>query len=141
MGRVTTEATIESMRDLYAAQAGILTPAKVRRVTVPDAVVDTGATILSMPIHLIEELGLERVGLKRVRSTTGLCEVGLYDAVRLTVLGRTCTTDVLELPDGSPVLVGQLPLEALDFVVNLRGRRLIGNPEHGGEQMYELFWG
>lgn len=70
MGRVTTEATIESMRDLYAAQAGILTPAKVRRVTVPDAVVDTGATILSMPIHLIEELGLERVGLKHVRSTT-----------------------------------------------------------------------
>lgn len=70
-----------------------------------------------------------------------MCEVGLYDAVRLTVLGRTCTTDVLELPDGSPVLVGQLPLEALDFVVNLRGRRLIGNPEHGGEQMYELFWG
>ena len=42
MGEVTTEATIESMRDLYAAQAGILTPAKVRRVTVPDAVVDTG---------------------------------------------------------------------------------------------------
>jgi len=139
MGRVTTEATIESLQDLYAVRAGILTPERVRRVAVPDAVVDTGATLLSLPIDLFDELGLKRVGFKRVRMTTGVCEARLYDAVRLTVLGRTCTTDVLELPHGSPVLIGQLPLESLDFVVDLRGRRLIGNPEHGGEQMYELY--
>jgi hypothetical protein len=37
------------------------------------------------------------------------------------------------------VLIGQLPLEALDFVVDPRGRRIIGNPAHGGELMYDLF--
>jgi len=29
--------------------------------------------------------------------------------------------------------------EDLDFVVDLQSRTLIGNPAHGGEQMYELY--
>jgi hypothetical protein len=37
------------------------------------------------------------------------------------------------------VLIGQVPLELLDFVVDPRGQKLIGNPEHGGEQMIEIF--
>jgi hypothetical protein len=47
--------------------------------------------------------------------------------------------DVLDLPDDVPVLIGQIPLEYLDFVVDPQTRRLIGNPAHGGEQMYELY--
>ena len=47
--------------------------------------------------------------------------------------------DVMEVPDDTPVLIGQLPLEQLDFVVDLQSRSLIGNPAHGGEQMYELY--
>jgi len=38
-----------------------------------------------------------------------------------------------------PVLIGQLPLEHLDFVVDLRSRSLIGNHAHGGEYMYEVY--
>ncbi len=49
MGRVTTEATIESMRDLYGVELGVLLPEEVRRITVPNALVDTGATLLSLP--------------------------------------------------------------------------------------------
>jgi hypothetical protein len=36
-------------------------------------------------------------------------------------------------------LIGQVPLELLDFVVDPRGQRLIGNPEHGGEHIIELY--
>lgn len=28
-----------------------------------------------------------------------------------------------------------MPLEALDWVVDCQGQKLIGNPEHGGEHM------
>ena len=57
----------------------------------------------------------------------------------LTIQDRVCTMDVVEVPDDTPVLIGQLPLEQLDFVVDLRSRSLIGNPAHGGEQMLELY--
>ena len=104
-----------------------------------DALVDTGATLLSLPTRLIRQLGLDKLGTKRVRSTTGVGEADMYEAVRLTIQGRACPTDVPEVPDDIPVLVGQIPLENLDLVVDLRGGKLIGNPEHGGEHMFEMY--
>lgn len=47
--------------------------------------------------------------------------------------------DVMEVPDDVAVLIGQIPLEMLDFVVDPQCRRLIGNPAHGGEQILELY--
>ena len=75
----------------------------------------------------------------RERSSGGVTEADMYDAVRLTIQGRTCTMDVMEVPDGLLALIGQLPLAHLDLVIDLRNQRLIGNPAHGGEHMYELY--
>ncbi len=69
---------------------------------------------------MIRQLGLVQTATKRVTSSTGVCQAGGYDAVRLTIQGRSCSMDVLEVPEGVPVLIGQLPLEHLDLVVDLR---------------------
>jgi predicted aspartyl protease len=139
MGRVLTEATIENLEDLWDAKKGRLAPDAVRRLTVPDALVDTGATLLSLPTRFIQQLGLGRTSSKHVLSSAGPVTADMYEAVRLTIQGRECTMDVLEVPNTVPVLIGQIPLEHLDLVVDLRERKLIGNPDHGGEHMYELY--
>jgi predicted aspartyl protease len=133
-----TEATIENLQDLWDAKRGLLAPEKIRRVTVSDALVDTGATSLSLPTRLINQLGLERRYTKRATSSIGLGEVTVYEAARLSIQGRDCTVDVMEVPDPVPVpvLIGQIPLEFLDLVVDLR---LIPNPAHGGEHILELY--
>jgi predicted aspartyl protease len=138
LARVLTEATIENLKDLWAAEQGLRTGDQVRRLSVADALVDTGATLLSLPTRLIQQLGLKEQYRKTVRSSIGVTQASVYEAVRLTIQGRTCTMDVMEVPDETPVLIGQLPLEHLDFVVDLRSRSLIGNPAHGGEHIYEL---
>jgi hypothetical protein len=66
-------------------------------------------------------------------------EVRVFGTARLTVQGRDCPVDVTELPDGRPVLIGQIPLVAMDFVVDTPSRRLVGNPAHGGEHIIELY--
>jgi clan AA aspartic protease len=139
MGRVLTEATIENLKDLWAVEQGLRPADQARRVTVPDALVDSGATLLSLPTALIQKLGLAQTSEKRVTSSAGHTLAKMYEAVRLTIQGRNCTMDVLEVPDGVPVLIGQIPLEHLDFVIDLRNRTLIGNPAHGGEHMYEMY--
>ncbi len=139
MGRVLTEATIENLKDLWAVEQGLRTAEQARRITIPDALVDTGATLLSLPASLVRQLGLVQTSMKHVTCCGGLTQAGLYEAVRLTIQGRACTMDVLEVPDGVPVRIGQLPLEHLDLVVDLRARQLIGNPAHGGEHVYELY--
>jgi predicted aspartyl protease len=139
MGRVLTEAILENVEDLYSVKQGHLSTEHVRRLAVTDALVDTGATLLSVPTSLIRQLGLARVASKRVRSSAGPVEAGMYEAVRLTIQDRSCTMDVLEVPDGTPVLIGQIPLEHLDFVGDPRSQKLIGNPAHGGEHVYEMY--
>jgi len=139
MGRVVTEATIENLGDLMLADRGLLSRDQVRRAQVVDALVDTGATLLALPTRLIQELGLDKRYVKKVTSTTGVAEASVYGTVRLTIQGRECPADVMEVPDNVPVLIGQIPLEYLDFVVDPRGQCLIGNPAHGGEHMFELY--
>ena len=95
--------------------------------------------MLCLPKHLIEKLGLSQFRTRRVRTAAGNVNCNIYDAVRLTIQGRDCTQDVIEVPDDCPVLIGQLALEALDFVVDPKAQKLIGNPEHGGEFMIDNF--
>lgn len=139
MGRVTTEATIENLKDLWDCERKLIPQENVRRVLIGDALVDTGATLLSLPTRLIRQLGLARTGTKRVTTSAGQAEAGMYEAVRLTIQGRSCTMDVMEVPDTVPALIGQIPLEHLDFVVDPKSRSLIGNPAHGGEHIYEMY--
>jgi predicted aspartyl protease len=139
MGRVLTEATIENLKDLWEVENGRLTPEQARRVAVADALVDTGATTLALPTRLIRELGLKKQYEKRSRASTGTTMVNVYEPVRLTIQDRYFSVDVMEVPDNVPVLIGQIPLEMLDFVVDPQGRRLIGNPAHGGEHVLELY--
>jgi predicted aspartyl protease len=139
MGRTTTEATVENYGDLWEADRGRLAADQVRRVVIPDALADTGATLLSLPTRLIQQLGLKKVGTRRVTSSRSVGEADMYEAVRLTIQGRWCTVDVIEVPDSVPALIGQIPLEHLDFVVDPRNRRLIGNPAHNGEHIYEMY--
>jgi hypothetical protein len=63
----------------------------------------------------------------------------VFGTARLTVQGRDCPVDITELPDGCPMLIGQIPLEAMDFVVDMAAIRLVGNPDHGGEHVIELY--
>lgn len=91
MGRVLTEATIENSEDLWAVKRNLLPIEKIRRVTVTDALVDTGATLLSLPTRMIRQLGLDKTGSKRVTSSTGGGKADLYSAVCLTIQGRSCT--------------------------------------------------
>lgn len=138
MGRVLTEATIYNAHDHAAAKAGTLPADQVRKVVVTDALVDTGATTLSMPKSLIDRIGLTKQYEKRAMTAGGLKVLDVYGTARLVIMEREIPTDVIEVPEGSPVLIGQIPLEMMDWVVDMRNKKLIGNPAHGGEHILEV---
>ena len=138
MGRVVVPAVVESLEDLYRVHRGEIAAAQVRRMEVLDALVDTGATGLSLPNRLVAQLGLLPIRTRRAVTSAGIRDVPTSGAVRLTVRERDCVCDVTEVDDACPVLIGQVPLELMDLVVDPGRRHLIGNPAHGGEHMVEL---
>src|SRR5947209_6392636 len=111
MGGVAVPALVESLEDLYRAQRGELSADQARRVEVAEALVDTGATGLSLPHHLVEQLGLLPIRTRRAVTTAGVRDVPTFGAVKLTVQGRDCVCDVTAVDDACPVLIGQVPLE------------------------------
>ena len=92
-----------------------------------------------MPKSLLEKLGLSYLRTRQARTSTGNVEVRIFGTARLTVQSRDCPCDVTEVADDCPILIDQIPLEAMDFVVDPGGQRLIGNPAHGGEHVIELY--
>ncbi len=139
MGQVLVTAKVENLEDLHVARRGQSQVEKVRAIVVDDALADTGATGLGLPGRMIQDLGLEPLRTRRARTSAGPVMLRVFGAVRLTIQGRECFSDVSELPDDCPVLIGQIPLEALDFVVDPKNWRLIGNPEHDGEHILEFY--
>ncbi len=139
MGKVEVAVRLENAFDLTQLQMGTLSPDGVRTVDYPRAFVDTGATSLAAPRSVIEQLGLFPVGSRPVRTTNGIVQRTIFGPVRLTIQDRDFRCEISELPDDGPMLIGQIPLEGLDLVVDTVGRRLIGNPAHGGVAMLEEY--
>lgn len=138
MGKNVVAATIENIHDLMAAEEGSRTPESVRRIQVVDALVDTAARMLSLPLSQIKALGLRRFDTREALTSSGRKSFDLYSAVRLTIEGRQCVLDVAALPDECPVVIGYIPLEQLDFVVDPIQQKVVGNPAHHGKFMIDM---
>ncbi len=120
MGKVLVAATVENLDDLFAFQKGSLASDSVRRVEVIDALIDTGATGLLLPSRMIAMLGLEPLRVRTARTIAGNVPLSVFRAVRLSVQGRDCISDVAEIPDEFSIVIGQVPLELMDWVVDPR---------------------
>jgi predicted aspartyl protease len=134
--RHTTEIKLVNRRDAILAEEGIIKAEDVRQLIVKDALVDTGATRLSLPGPLIQHLGLKPVGNTKSRTANGIVERTLYSEVKFTVLGRSGSMEVTDLPDDTPVLVGHYVIELLDLAIDPK-RGLIYNPAHGDDWVEE----
>ena len=116
MGKLLVTALIENLFDLENLERGLIPPEQVRRIEVTDALIDTGATGLMLPKRMIAQLGLRLLRTRSARSVGRIVPMPMHSVARLTIMGRECAMDVGEIPDGLPPLIGQVPLEMLDFV-------------------------
>ena len=138
IGKTLVGAKIENLEDLYMVRKGLLPAEQVRSIELTDARVDCGASGLLLPKRFVAQLGVQPVRTRQASTIGGMVKIPMYDAVRLTVQGRDCICDVGEIPDNHPVVIGQVPLELMDWVIDPKRQRLIGNPAHGGEHMIDV---
>jgi predicted aspartyl protease len=137
MGKVIVKVKLTNHGDLITARRK-LSKAKPRSVEV-EALVDTGATRLYLKPSVIKALGLEKVDEVISQTTNGPKRRSVHEPVRLEIEGRYGNFDVVDIGENVPNLLGQIPLEYLDFVVDSKNRKLIPNPEHGDKQMSEEY--
>src|SRR5881409_2292019 len=137
MCKVIVQMRLTNFADLVLLEHGA-SKRKPRQLEV-EAIVDTGATRLYLKPSVIKKLGLRRVDTVRSQTRNGEAIRYKYEPVQLELMGRKENFDVIEVPESVPNLLGQVPLEVLDLVVDSKGQRLIPNPAHRGEQMTEEY--
>jgi clan AA aspartic protease len=117
--------------DLENADRGLIPPGAVRQITL-DALVDTGATTLVIPEDAARALGLSVIGHRPVTLADGTRrDVPVMGALRIEILGRQMICDALVTPAGTTPLIGQIPLEELDLIVDPASRELRGRLAEG----------
>jgi len=139
VGKITVQMELTNFADQVLADRGYIQPEEVRQLSIPDAVVDTGATTLSLPISLIEQLGLEEVGTTVVRTANGSVRRGVFRGARVEIMGRDSILDVVELPVGFPTLIGYIVLERLDLYPDPVNRTLTGRPDSPDHMVIECY--
>jgi len=122
------------MRDKYKAEEGIIQEPEIRKATV-DVLVDTGATTLVINEQLFRQLGLGIIGEREIslaNDATEKCK--LTEALEINWENRSVIMSALVVEDASDILLGVLPLEGMDLMVDTVNQRLIG--AHGDHAVY-----
>jgi predicted aspartyl protease len=144
MGTVYANITLKNAGDVSAFERRNLQTGKVRQTTVR-ALVDTGSGTLVINENIRKKLGLSIRGLRRTTLANGehaVCQI--TEPVEIHWNDRTTVCHALVAPDAvdvceanskattvAHVLLGVIPLEDMDLIVNPTGQELIG--AHGDE--------
>jgi predicted aspartyl protease len=138
MGEVTVAIKVQNWLDIKKIALGERTVPP--RTVQTQALVDTGAVRFYLKASLIEQLGLRPIREVLSRTMANLSvRRRVFSNVELELQGRSASFEVVEVPDELPNVIGQTPLEILDWVVDARGRQLIPNPAHPHGEMCDDF--
>jgi len=131
MSRVSVELIVVNNRDLQMAEGGALAAEKVRRFELT-GVVDTGSTLLVLPVDVAERLGLPKTGEAVIRYADRRSSTRtLVDQVGIDLVGRHGTFTAILEPDRTTALIGAVVLETLDLLVDCKTNKLYPrDPDH-----------
>ena len=137
MGIVHAEITLKNVLDVGYAENGIIQESEIRQATVT-AVVDTGAGTLVINEKLRQQLGLEVRGTKQATLADNRKEtVKIVDPVEIHWKNRDMVCRPWVISDNGKILLGAIPLEDMDLIVDPAKQVLTG--AHGEENVGILY--
>jgi clan AA aspartic protease len=133
MGIVYSEIMLKNAGDVINAQREIIPEQQVRAAAV-NALVDTGAGTLVINEEIRQKLGLTIEGLRRSTLANGISETyQVTEPVKIYWKDRDCVCRPILIPGTDGILLGTIPLEDMDLIVDPQGQQLVG--AHGDEVM------
>ena len=135
MSLVYTEITLKNAEDLMAVRRGYIKETEVRQITV-QAMVDTGAWTLVINEETRIKLGLNVTGKEPGTLADG--SRTLYDMagpIDLIWKDRRVLLEAIVVPGANVILLGAIPLEAMDLIVNPKRELVVAQ---GDQSMHRL---
>jgi clan AA aspartic protease len=137
MGVFKEEITLENILDRGDANRGYIKESEVRKLKV-EAMPDTGAWTLVINEDIRQKLGLTIEETSESSLADG--QRGTYDvtiSVKIRWKDRSTALPAVVVPNAKDVLLGALPLEAMDLMVDPVHGKLVG--VHGDAPLHVIY--
>ena len=129
MGLIYADIELINSDDLALLRRGYLRKDEVKKIEVK-ALVDTGAYMLAINENLKYQLNLPQLDEQ-------IAELADGSKVRLDIVGpvdvrfenRSTTCRAMVLPGNTEVLLGSIPMEDMDVLIDPKQQKLVVNPE------------
>lgn len=130
MGLVYAEIELINADDLALVRRNVIDKDEVRHIFV-NALVDTGSYMLAINENIQEQLDLPVLEKRKAQMADGsIKECEVVGPIELKFKNRRTLTHAMVLPGDSEVLLGAIPLEDMDVLIDPLRQQLIVNPEH-----------
>jgi clan AA aspartic protease len=136
MGTFKEEITLANAFDQGNAKRGFIKESEIRTLKV-EAMPDTGAWTLVINEEIRQKLGLEIQETSRSSLANGQSEIyDVTEGVEIRWKDRYTVHPAVVVPNAKYILLGALPLEAMDLMVDPVHQKLVG--VHGDEVLHVL---
>ena len=129
MGHVYADIVLENTLDIGFADEGYIPHEKVRRMKV-NALVDSGARTLTINEEIAQRLGLKVRKQVDVTLADGSCrKCDFVGPVNVHFENRLSGCHALVLPGADEILLGVIPLEEMDVIIDPFSEKLVVHPD------------
>ena len=130
MGLVYAEVDLISVDDMVLHRRGFLDESKIKQVRV-NALVDSGAYNLSINETVRAQLDLPFIEKQFARlADETLIEIDVVGPIEVRFENRSTSVRAIVLPGDAEVLLGAIPMEDMDVLIDPRQQKLVVNPKH-----------
>ncbi|VFM98640.1 MAG: clan AA aspartic protease, AF_0612 family [Candidatus Kentron sp. G] len=130
MGLIYADIQLINSDDQALARRGYLAESEIKKIDTP-ALVDSGAYMLSINAQVKTQLDLAVLEEQTVELADGsLKKVELVGPVEIRFENRRTITQAVVLPSSTDILLGSIPMEDMDVLIDPKRQRLIVNPAH-----------
>ena len=130
MGLVYAEIELINAIDLGLARRYKIGEDEIKRTRV-NMLVDSGSVYMCINETVQQQLQLSVIEKRTGQIADGrIVEYGIVGPIEVRFINRRCVVDAMLIPGNYELLLGAIPLEDMDVVIDSYRRELIVNPEH-----------
>jgi hypothetical protein len=138
MGNVYAEIELISGEDVLCARRYLIGEEEIRRTRVM-MLADSGSYLMAINENIQECLGLPFQYKERARLADGRAlDCDVVGPVEVRFANRRATCNAFVLPGGSEPLLGAIPMEEMDVLIDMQRQELVINPLHPEGQSHRL---
>jgi clan AA aspartic protease len=130
MGLIYADIELINGDDLALARKHIIGEEEIKRMRV-NMLVDTGSVYMCINETVQEQLQLSVLEKRKAQLADGtVVEFDIAGPIEVRFKNRRCNVDAMVIPGDNELLLGDIPLEDMDVLIDPVRRELIVNPEH-----------